>query len=213
MDNLYQELAVAYVRGTLPDTGHCRNAEEVLALGRAAGLKLHRFKRTMELPRVRAVLGILHNIAPDSLLDIGTGRGVFLWPLLDAFSDLEVTVVERDKRRREHLDAVKRGGIERLNVLGSDACALPFVDRTFDIVTVLEVLEHQKNPAVLAQEAIRLAQHFVIVSVPSKADNNPEHIQLFSGETLKALLLETGATRVNIDYVLNHIIAVARIGA
>jgi hypothetical protein len=84
---------------------------------------------------------------------------------------------------------------------------------SFDGATVLEVLEHQENPLPLAREAVRLARRFVIASVPSKPDDNPEHVQLFTGETLKALLMDAGAVRVSIDYVLGHIIAVARVGA
>ena len=45
----------------------------------------------------------------------------------------------------------------------------------------------------------------------SKPDDNPEHVQLFTGETLKTLLIEAGAAGVSIDYVLGHIIAVARV--
>ncbi|MDJ0946856.1 MAG: class I SAM-dependent methyltransferase [Kiloniellales bacterium] len=210
MTGLYTKLAAAYVRGSLSKTGHSAEEAELLSLGRAAGLKLHRFKRTMDLPRVRAVLGILRGIGPASLLDIGSGRGTFLWPLLDAFPELAVTAVERDDRRRTHLDAVRRGGIERLSVVGGEASALPFPDRAFDIVTLLEVLEHQRDPAPLAQEAVRLAGRFLIASVPSKPDENPEHVQLFSGESLSALLRGVGAAKVAIDYVPNHIVAVAR---
>ena len=71
----------------------------------------------MDLPRVKAVLGILHALAPKRLLDIGTGRGVFLWPLLDAFPDLHVTAIEPDLRRARHLVAVSRGGIDRLTIV------------------------------------------------------------------------------------------------
>ena len=56
-----------------------------------------------------------------------------------------------------------------------------------------------------------LASRFVIASVPSKPDDNPEHVQLFTGDSLDALLLTAGAARVQITYVLNHIIAVASI--
>ena len=52
--------------------------------GRAC--KLHKFKRIDELPRVRRVIGMLRGaLRPTSLLDVGSGRGAFLWPLLDAF--------------------------------------------------------------------------------------------------------------------------------
>lgn len=211
VERLYTELAAAYVRGSLPDGGAGAEGEALLARGRAAGLKLHRFKRTMELPRVRAVLGALRGIAPSSLLDIGTGRGVFLWPLLDAFPELSVTAVEPDPRRAGHLEAVRRGGIERLSVVTREATGLPFADGAFDVVTALEVLEHQADPAPLAREAVRLAARFVLASVPSKPDDNPEHVQLFTGNTLTRLLQDAGAAAVRTEHVLNHIIAVARV--
>ena len=213
MDGLYNELAQAYARGMLPDGGGAADAAELLARARDAGLKLHRFKRTMDLPRVRAVLGILRGVGPESLIDFGTGRGVFLWPLLDAFPALAVTAVERDERRLGHLEAVRRGGIERLAVVRGDASALPFAAGSFDVATMLEVLEHQDDPLPLAREAVRLARRFVIASVPSKPDDNPEHVQLFTGDTLIALLTEAGAASVTVDYVLGHIIAVARVRA
>ena len=212
MQNLYEEFAAAYVRGSLAEAAGNRSNAELLALGRAAGLDLHRFKRTSVLPRVKAVLGVLRGIAPASLLDIGTGRGAFLWPLLDAFPGLMVTVVERDQSRHRYLDAVRRGGIAPLQVMAADACALPLADRAFDVVTALEVLEHQHDPAPMAREAVRLASRFVIASVPSKPDNNPEHVQLFSADSLTVLLTAAGAARVQITYVLNHIIAVAGVG-
>jgi SAM-dependent methyltransferase len=211
MDGLYQELAAAYARGMLPDAGTAADTAELLARARAAGLKLHRFKRTMDLPRVRAVLGILRGIGPQSLVDFGSGRGVFLWPLLDGFPHLPVTAIERDERRLGHLEAVRRGGIARLAVMSGDAAALPFESGHFDVATVLEVLEHQDDPLPLARDALRLAARFVIASVPSKPDDNPEHVQLFTGKTLKALLIDAGAAGVSIDYVLGHIIAVARV--
>lgn len=212
MSNYYEDLAAAYVRGSLPHATQAASHAELMGLGRAAGLKLHRFKRTAELPRVRAVLGVLRGLAPTRLLDIGTGRGVFLWPLLDAFPALEVTAVEPDERRRGHLEAVARGGIDRLTVVAADGGRLPFPDHSFDVVTALEVLEHQDDPAPMAREAVRLAAGFVVASVPSKPDENPEHVRLFTGETLAALLRDAGAAKVQIDHVLNHVIAVARVG-
>jgi ubiquinone/menaquinone biosynthesis C-methylase UbiE len=211
-DGLYEEFAAAYVRGMCPPAREETGTAETLAHGRAQGLKLLRFKRSAELPRVRAVLGMLRALSPASLADIGSGRGVFLWPLMEAFPALAVTAIERDARRMEHLEAVRRGGIARLNTVLADAARLPFPKAAFDGVTVLEVLEHQHDPLALAREAVRIAARFVIASAPSKPDENPEHVQLFTGESLSALLREAGACSVKIEYVLNHIIAIARVG-
>ena len=47
----------------------------LLEVGRDAGLKTHHFKRHETLPRVKAVMGFLRGIQPESLLDVGSGRG------------------------------------------------------------------------------------------------------------------------------------------
>jgi 2-polyprenyl-3-methyl-5-hydroxy-6-metoxy-1,4-benzoquinol methylase len=208
---LYEEFAAAYVRGMCPDAPAAASVAELLEHGRSQGLKLHRFKRSATLPRVRAVLGMLRAVSPSTLADIGSGRGVFLWPLMDAFPWLSVTAIERDERRLAHLEAVRRGGMERLQTRRANAADLPFAEGAFDVVTVLEVLEHQRDPLPLAREAARVAGRFVIASVPSKADDNPEHVQLFTSESLSALLLKAGAHSVKIEHVLNHIVAIARI--
>ncbi len=83
----YAELAAAFVRGKIGGADDL-SPEELIGLGRARGLRLHKFKRQSELPRARKVLGVLQGLAPAGLLDIGSGRGAFLWPLLDSFPHL-----------------------------------------------------------------------------------------------------------------------------
>jgi len=56
-----------------------------------------------------------------------------------------------------------------------------------------------------------VASKFLILSVPSKEDDNPEHIHLFDQQHLRSLLKEQGITRVTFDYIPNHMIVVARI--
>jgi ubiquinone/menaquinone biosynthesis C-methylase UbiE len=206
-NHYYRELAAAFVRGRLGDDSG--DADALIRRGRTAGLKLHKFKRSTELPRVRKVIGTLRAIAPERLLDIGTGRGTFLWPLVDAFPGLQVTAIDRSARRVADLAAVARGGVTRLSSLQMDAHALAFADDSFDVVTMLEVLEHLDDPARAAAEAVRVARRFVLASVPSKPDDNPEHIHLFDARALERLF--AGAARVQCDYVLNHIVTVARV--
>src|SRR4051794_22333811 len=112
----YLEPAAAFVRHTLPDAPDGA-PEELVRLGLRAGLRLHRFKRTADLPRVRKVLGILRGLGPEAVLDVGSGRGVFLWPLLDAFPWLPVTAIDHSAHRVAHLRAVADGGVSRLRPL------------------------------------------------------------------------------------------------
>jgi hypothetical protein len=60
-------------------------------------------------------------------------------------------------------------------------------------------------------EAVRVARRCIIVSVPSKEDDNPEHIHLFTRASLHSLLQEAGAGRVHFDGVLNHLLALVMV--
>jgi ubiquinone/menaquinone biosynthesis C-methylase UbiE len=209
-DHYYDELAAAFVRGRLgAAVADAADSETLIARGRAAGLKLHKFKRAAELPRVRKVLGLLRAMAPETLLDVGSGRGTFLWPLVAAFPSLAITAIDADARRAADLHAVRKGGVAHLRALRMDARRLAFADGSFDVVTLLEVLEHMPQPHEAAAEALRVARRFVVASVPSKPDDNPEHIHLFDQRALEKLFMT--ATRVTCEWVLNHIVMVARV--
>lgn len=206
----YVQFAAAFCRGRLGLPASSADDAAIRA-GAAAGLKLHKFKRSMELPRVRAVLGVIKGIGPSELLDIGSGRGVFVWPLLAAFPELPVTCVDAEERRASDLAALAAGGLARLSAHCADACALPFEACSFDVVTALEVLEYIEDVERAAGEILRVARRFVVVSVPSKPDDNPEHLRLFDRESLTRLLERHGAASVRIDYVLSHLIAVVAV--
>ena len=223
----YQRLAAAFVRGKLTDAAvraayprlftlplealSAEEWEQIIQLGLEHGLRLHRFKRTMDLPRVRRVLGILRGLQPVSLLDVGSGRGAFLWPLLDAFPMLPVTTIDLLDYRVADMQAMRDGGIALLSASRQDVTVLPFADRSFDVVTMLEVLEHIPDTEKALAEVCRVAARCVIFSVPSKADDNPEHLHLFTEQRLRALLAVQGARQANVSYVLNHMLVVATV--
>jgi SAM-dependent methyltransferase len=206
----YLELAAALVRHRLPDLAGLPPAE-LFRRGVAAGLRLHHFKRTGGLPRVRKVLGILRGLAPADLLDVGSGRGVFLWPLVDGFPELRVLAIDRKPLNAADIHAVSAGGIDRLSAAVMDVHRLALADRSVDGVTFLEVLEHLEQPGRALAEAVRVARRFVVVSVPSHEDDNPEHIHLFTRRALTELFAVAGVERLSFDGVLNHLIAVARV--
>jgi 2-polyprenyl-3-methyl-5-hydroxy-6-metoxy-1,4-benzoquinol methylase len=220
---LYTRLAAAYVRGKLREEPSSlfdiplaelgeAELQALIELGHQRGLRLHRFKRSMELPRVARVLGALKGIQPTDLLDVGSGRGAFLWPLLDAFPWLPVTAVDLLGYRVADIQAVHDGGVEGLTAVQGDIRSVAFGEGSFDVATLLEVLEHIPEPERALAAACRAARRFVILSVPSQPDNNPEHIHLFNAALLEPMLRAAGAVRVSFDYAPGHIIAVAKTG-
>ena len=223
MDN-YKPLAAAYVRGcaeknkiklryelkSVPlELLTEEQIEEIISVGNRSGLKMYRFKEKEDLPRVKMALGFLKGIYPENLLDVGSGRGVFLFPFMRDFPYAEVTALDILPHRFEFLDMIRSGGIERLNVLQENICTWDAPDNSFDVVTMLEVLEHIPEVEQAVKNAVRLAKRFVVVSVPSKPDNNPEHIHLLTKERLTALFTAAGAKKLHFDGVNGHLFMTA----
>jgi SAM-dependent methyltransferase len=206
---LYQSYAAAFVRGR--EMQSCARMSDGAPAARGPGLPLHYFKRVPLLPRIQWALGVIHSLQPANLLDVGSGRGKFLWPLLDTFPTMPVTAVDADARRARDLEAVHLGGIDRLTVRQADAAGLPFADATFDVVTLLEVLEHIPYPQPALAEAVRVARRALLISAPSRPDENPEHLHLFTEEQLRSMLAACGVTQVKVARVPEHWVVIARL--
>lgn len=195
----------AYIRG---------HEKRYKGMADAPERKDHYFKAKEDLPRVRVVLGFLQGIVPaghcQSLLDVGSGRGAFLFPLLRDFPSLEVTSIDILPHRIEMLECLHEGGISNLHPFMGDICTWDAPDKTFDVVTMLEVMEHIPDTEAVVRNAVRLARNYIVVSVPSKPDDNPEHIHLFSNEDLTSLFLEHGCRKVKFMSVTNHRIMVVQ---
>lgn len=198
-------LAEAYRRGY---------AQRYDGLEDAPEMKLHYFKLKEDLPRVQLALGFLRGIIPAgqclSLLDVGSGRGVFLFPLLRDFPELEVTCLDILPHRVELLECLHDGGMSNLHPLQADICNWNARDKSFDVVTMFEVMEHIPDTQAVVDNAVRLARNYIMVSVPSKADDNPEHIHLFSRQQLSALFLDAGCESVRFSGVNGHIFMIAK---
>ena len=197
-------LAEAYRRGYELKYAGAVNAPE---------MKLHYFKEKDPLPRVQVVLGFLQGIVAagqcESLLDVGSGRGAFLFPLLRQFPDLEVTSIDILPHRVDLLECISLGGVENLHPMLADLCDNALPDKSFDVVSMLEVLEHIPDTAKAVKNAVRIARKYIVVSVPSKPDDNPEHIHLFSNEDLTNLFIDAGCSKVKFMSVTNHRVMIA----
>lgn len=221
----YKTLAAAYVRGcaeknkiklryelkSVPlELLTEEQIEEIISVGNRSGLKMYRFKGKEDLPRVKMALGFLKSVYPENLLDVGSGRGVFLFPFLRDLPNTNVTSIDLLRHRVDFLHAMKLGGIDRLTTLQKDICLWNAPGKSFDIVTMLEVLEHIPDYEKAVQTAVRLARRYVVVSVPSKPDNNPEHIHLLTKEKLTAAFEQAGVAKLQFSGVNGHLFMIAK---
>lgn len=140
-----------------------------------------RFKqRAAELVRIAA---------PRTILDLGCGEGFMIEALLDAGIDAQFTGI--DLSESAIADASARVG-HRANFEVIDARKLVDDGRSFDMVMMLEVLEHIPDPAQMIPILKKLATRHVLLSVPwepffcglnllrgkniTRLGNDPEHV-------------------------------------
>ena len=224
-EHLYTRLAAAHVRGTesvpLPEELRRKPLEAlteedldaIIRAGEEAQLKLYRFKKNAEpLPRVKRVIGYLRGQDFESLLDVGSGRGVFLWPFLDAFPWIDAQSIDLLDYRVAFLQSVRAGGVLNLSAALGDLCQCPEIpDKSRDIVTMLEVLEHIPDTSAALRSAVRIARKSLVISVPNQPDNNPEHIHLFTKESMTRALNDAGCARLSFDAVPGHMLVFAQL--
>lgn len=168
------------------------NEAKYAGRGRLEDALLARFRARL-LEQVRAV-------APARVLDAGCGEGQVTAWLADALPDAEMTAVEG----RPDAVAVCRARNPAATVLEGDLYALPFGERSFDLVLCTEVLEHLAEPRAALRELCRVSSAWVLVTVPhepffrlgnlaarryvARLGSTPGHLSTWSRRGLLALV-------------------------
>lgn len=139
------------------------------------------------------LVSLVRSCNPGTILDAGCGEGINLLTL-SGIGDWTLTGIDLDadslQIAREALPqsvALDRGNLQ----------ALPYPDRSFDLVIGTEVLEHVDNPSTALQEMVRVSRHSLVLSVPrepiwrlanvsrgrylNRLGNTPGHINHWSG--------------------------------
>jgi ubiquinone/menaquinone biosynthesis C-methylase UbiE len=116
------------------------------------------------LHRCRAAASVWPRGPVESLLDVGCGDGFFCSWIQEskvlrriAGTDISSTRVERAAERVP-------AGEFRVGQLPE----LPFRDQEFDVVTLIEVLEHLPEPIKALHELRRIGNRYVIITVPDR---------------------------------------------
>jgi ubiquinone/menaquinone biosynthesis C-methylase UbiE len=114
-------------------------------------------KRIALLEVGRVVALSMEDLAVKSVLDVGTGTGVFA----EAFSRLVPAVTGIDSSAE--LLAVARSYVPKAQFREAPAEEIPFADNSFDLVFLGHVLHEIDNPLKAIEEARRVAQSRVVV--------------------------------------------------
>ena len=127
-----------------------------------------------QLARFSAIAPLVEEAGPGELLDVGSGsEGVAGW----IGPQWRVTAVDESF---DYIGAMSGPAGAPRRAVVADARALPFPDRSFDVVLALDVLEHippGDRPRTLA-ELVRTARRRVIVAGPAGAEAHAADMRL-----------------------------------
>jgi len=101
---------------------------------------------------------------PQSLLDIGCGEAVLTHRWATRLGDKRVVGTDlEDPSIQAHWEARQAPNLEYRIMKAEN---LPFADSEFDVATAIEVLEHVPDPEHTVAEMARVAERWLLVSVP-----------------------------------------------
>lgn len=120
-------------------------------------------------------LDLLRHLPGATVLDVGGGHGQLAEPLVQ--NGYAVTVTGSDDSCRLRLDQRLAPG--SFTYLTCDSLALPFADRSFDVVMAFRLLPHVTRWREIIAEMCRVADKCVIVDYPDRRSTNILYELLF----------------------------------
>lgn len=134
---------------------------------RSSNQKKHESRNPVQRALIDAFHGkaieLINRARPQTILELGCGEGFVLSALADAGIQAELTGVELSERAARI--ASQRLG-NRAKIEHRDARELIDDGRRFDMVMMLEVLEHIPNPGQMLPILDRLSTGWLLLSVP-----------------------------------------------
>jgi len=128
----------------------------------------------------------------ESVLDVAGGMGEFLVFLRTVGFTNTLGLVEQSDY------AVARARAMSFEGYRGSVYGLPFASKSWDAVTLGEVIEHIDDPAQAVTEAARVARRCVVLSTPylTVLNGDPEHVWAWDLDSISRLLEPHGRVRI-----------------
>lgn len=148
----------------------------------------------------RKFYALFSQVNISSVLEVGCGEGFVLDYLVKRQPDLRLAGIDRNPAAVRMASRITARGI---TYACSDGLHIPYVDETFDMVIISEVLEHVRaDPTDVLREAMRVSRRFLLITVPREPYfqaitscllacglvNDPEHINFWTTRELRQWL-------------------------
>jgi SAM-dependent methyltransferase len=156
------------------------------------------FERTLEELFVQA--------DPQSLLDVGCGEAVLTYQWAQRLAPRRVVGIDLEDASIQAEWEERRAPNLEYRIMKAER--MPFADSEFDVATAIEVLEHVPDPAHTVAEMARVAERWLLVSVPREPlwrtinvargtylkalGNTPGHVNHWSKRSFVSLLERHG---------------------
>lgn len=166
--------------------------EEYHSANLAKYRSLNPVKRFLLVRFINRIEQLVTEVRPESILDVGCGEGIMLTRLAKIINPQKIVGIDLSKPAL----AVAKKNIPTARLIQMDAMELAFADNSFDLVLLLEVLEHLRDPLQAIKEAKRVTSKYCIFSVPdepwfsllsllagmhiTRLGKHPEHRQFWS---------------------------------
>ncbi len=154
---------------------------------------MHDHEGATDTSITKYVFAFLRMLEARSVLDVGTATGRGLRDFKRALPDLLVCGVEP-------VDALIRKGVQdgntaNISIICGSGDALPFPDRSFDVVCEFATLHHVADPNAVVKEMMRVARKAVIICDSNRFGQGSRPARL-----VKLALYKTGLWKV-FDYL------------
>ena len=141
-------------------------------------------------------LAVTEYIQPgDKVLDVGFGLGYGFKIMAEKVAEL--SGIEIDQKAVANVQTLVSETIEICEARHYDGTFIPYRNKSFDVVTCIDVLEHVPDYLGLIKEMVRVSRRITLLSTPyrrpeyTRADGSPKnrwHLREWSYEELDSIL-------------------------